>query len=118
MPARLGPSWSCGSSGFGGRTAGSAGSGFGRHGITLRCSFVYFRENDIILIIVLGQQRSYFAKFFRGLLEHLDLFAKLGVFCLLLPQDLMDVFHTTPYWQSKDGRVKGSTVIPAVGLRG
>jgi hypothetical protein len=30
------------------------------------------------------------------LLEHFDLFAKLGVFCLLLTQDLMNVLHTTP----------------------
>jgi hypothetical protein len=51
------------------------------------------------------------------LLEHLDLFAKLGVFRLLLTQDLMDVFHTTPSWHSKDGIPEGSTVIPEVRLR-
>jgi hypothetical protein len=42
----------------------------------------------------------------------------LGVFCLLLPQDFMDVFHTTPCRQSKDDMAGGSTVIPAARLPG
>jgi len=118
MPERLGPPGSCGPTSLRGRTAGSTCAGLGRHGISLGCGLVHFRENDVIFVIVLRQERSYFAKFFRGLLEHLDLFAKLGVFCLLLPQDLMDIFHTTPYWQSKDGTGEGSTVIPGMRLRG
>jgi len=42
----------------------------------------------------------------------------LGVFCLLLPQDLMNIFHTTPCWQFKYGKQEGSTVIPVLRLLG
>ena len=65
-----------------------------------------------------ASKRRYFAQLFRCLLEHLDLFAKLGVFRLLLPQDLMNIFHTTPCWQSKEAMPDGSTVIPAPRLPG
>ena len=51
----------------------------------------------------LGTPSGYFAQLFSSLLQHFDLLTELGVLCLLLPQDLMDIFHTTPCWQSKEG---------------
>ncbi len=117
MPVGLGPARSCGARCLGRSRAACTRACFGRHRLSSAQSLVHFRENDIIFVIVLRQQWGYFAQLFRGLLEHLDLFAKLGVFRLLLTQDLMDVFHTTPSWHSKDGIPEGSTVIPEVRLR-
>ena len=51
--------------------------------------------------------RGIFAQLLCSLLQHFDLLAKLGVFRLLLPQDLMDIFHTTPCWQFKEALSAG-----------
>src|SRR6202790_1556707 len=114
----LGPARSCGPRCLGRSRAACAWACLGRHRLPRVRNFVHFREHAVIFVIVLGQQWRYLPQFFRSLLEHLDLFAKLGVFRLLLAQDLMDVFHTTPCWHSKEVMRDGSTVIPTLRLPG
>ncbi len=89
-PARGGRSPSFGS----GRTAGTRASL--RRQRVGRAGIIYVCQHDIVFFVALSQKRCYFPQFLSRLLEHFDLFTKLGVFCLLLSQDLMNVLHTTP----------------------
>src|ERR1700684_1734689 len=56
-----------------------------------------------------------FHQYFCLLLEHLDLLSQCGVLGLLLPQYLMNIFHTTPCGECKEADQWGSTLIPVEG---
>ena len=66
------------------------GPGLSGHGTGNGRFVIHFRENDVIFFLVLGQQRRHFAQLFGGLLQQLNLLGQLRVFCLLVPQYLVE----------------------------
>src|ERR1700678_388383 len=81
------------------------------------CRFT-FHWAGVVCVVVFSQQGSHFAQVLSRLLEHLDLLAQLSVLGLLLPQHLMNIFHTTPCGDSMKAAYLGSTVITAWVLPG
>src|SRR5207237_553829 len=89
--------------------------GFGGHAVGL---VVNLHENRAVVVVVLSQQRRDLTQLFRRLLQRLNLLPQLGVFGLLAPQDLVNIFHTTPWGEFKDQRVKRQLDLPAMRLPG
>lgn len=82
---------------------------------------VDFSQNRNVIVIVFRKQGSYFAQLFRSLLEHFDLLAQLSKFCLLLPQNLMNVLHSNPLLvnlRRVRSSVNGNPMAPITGVMG